>query len=152
MAKKATAPKSADQVTLDLIEEINKRKAEIAKLDKPRPVTNLSFSYNEGDRPINLNVESNVKNLICMAAFLQEKEKSYKDTATALGVEEVPAFTWSGYAAKDWIEDIKNRINKVQIGLKKKKLEALETRLEAVISPELKRDRELKRIQEELNG
>ena len=144
-----------DQKTLDLIKEIKRRKDEIAKISKPSWLTNCNFSYSSGGGPlrgdvINLQVEANVKNLISIAAFLQEKEESYNRIAKLLEVEDVPDFTWDGFSVAAWITDIKSRINKVQIGEKKKKLEALEARARSVISPELQRELEIAAIMDEL--
>ena len=67
-----------------------------------------------------------------------------------LGVEGTPEFTWSSFTVQQWLDDIKARINKVQIATKKKALEHLETRLNAVISPELRAEMELEAISAEL--
>lgn len=148
MAKKATT----DQKTLDLIKEVKNRKAEISRLEKPNWITNCSFSYIEGDlnRAANIHVEASVKNLIGYAAHLTEKERAYNQAVTALGIDDAPKFTWDGFSVADWLEDIKTRINKIQIASKKKKLEVLESRLNAIISPELKAELELEAIAEEL--
>lgn len=142
--------KKTDDKTLDLIKEVKRQKDEIAKAERPNWITNCSFSYTEGSSNItNIHVESNIKNLVCIASFLREKEASYKQTAELLGVD-APEFTWSGFSVKDWLNDIKTRINKVQITSKKKKLELLEARLNAIISPELRAELELKAIEDEL--
>jgi len=142
-----------DKKTLDLINEVKRRKAEIAKLDRPNWRTNCAWSWVDGNlsNPINLQVESNVRNLISIAGFLGERATSYQRAAEALGVEDPPQFTWNNFTVDDWIEDIRARINKVQIASKKKKLEQLENRLNAIISPELKAELELEAIAGELD-
>lgn len=142
--------KITDAKTLKLIKAVEKQKEEISKAEKPNWATNCSFSYTERQNDaINIHVESNIRNLVCIAAFLKDKEKSYKEAAEALGVD-APSFTWGGHTVADWLEDLKLRINKIQIGAKKKKLEDLEKRLNAIISPELKAERELEAIESEL--
>lgn len=145
--------KKTDQKTLDLIKEVKNRKAEIAKLSKPNWRTNSSFTFLEGNlnASVNLHVEGSVKNLIGYAAFLLDKERSYELAAKTLGVDDVPSFTWSGFSVADWVEDIKTRIDQIQIASKKKKLETLESRLSAIISPELKAELELQAIADELS-
>lgn len=144
--------KKSDEKTLELIKEVNRQKKDIESAERPNWITNSLFSYSENDsQAVNIKVEQNVRNLICYAAFLSEREKAYKETAAALGVADPPAFTWSGYSVKDWHEDIKARINKVQLSAKKKKLELLESRLSAIISPELRAELELEAIQADLN-
>lgn len=145
--------KRTDQKTLDLIKEVNRRKAEIQKLQKPNWLTNCSFTYVDGsnlNNAINIHVQTSVKELISMAGFLQDKERQYNEAITALGIEDPPVFQWGGFSVADWIEDIKTRINQIQIAAKKKKLETLESRLNAVISPELRAEMELDAIAGEL--
>jgi hypothetical protein len=148
MPKKAAA--TTDQRTLDLIKEVQKQKAEIAKVDRPNYKTNGSFAYVEGKSDvIALRVESDVKKLICIASFLKDKEASYSQVAQELGVD-APAFTWNGFSTADWLEDIKLRIGKIQIATKRAKLEALEERLNKIISPELRAEMELAAIADSL--
>lgn len=140
-----------DKKTLELIVEVNRQRAEISKIEKPNWKTSCSFSYVEGNNStINLHVESNVRNLIKIVAFLQNREKSYNQASKDLGVENAPEFTWNGFSVADWIEDVKMRINKIQIADKKKKFETLEARLNAIISPELRAEIELEKIANEL--
>ena len=111
---------------------------------------NCNFSYKEGSADvIVLHVEQNVKILIDIAAFLVKRDEAYSEVAKMLGVE-APAFTWNGYNIQTWLEDIKLRINKIQIASKKAKFEALEERLNKIISPELRAKMELEVIANEL--
>ena len=148
MAKKA----STDDQTLRLMKEVEKQKAEISKAERNAWTTNCSFSYTErSSDAINLHVEKNIRNLISIAAFLQDKEKSYKQASQDLAVADPPEFTWQGYSVKDWLEDLKIRITKIQIEKKKSKLETLQARLNAIVSPELRAKMELAAIADELN-
>jgi hypothetical protein len=142
-----------DKKTMELIALVKTQKAEIAKLEKPSYKTNCSFSYIEGTKSsaTNIHVETDVRKLISMAAFLAEREKSYKETARLLNVDTVPDFQWDGYTVAEWLEDIKTRINKVQIAAKRSKLE-LESRLKKIISPELQAELELEAIAGELEA
>lgn len=144
--------KKTDQQTLDLIKEVQRRKDEISKLQKPNWLTNCSFTYTEGrmNEAVNIHVQTNVRDLVNMAAFLRHRENNYNEAADFLGVE-APAFTWSGFTAADWLEDIKTRINQIQITSKQKKLAALESRLGQIISPELRAQMELEAIASELS-
>jgi hypothetical protein len=148
------AKESADKTTLALIAEIKRRRAEIAKADRPQWLTNAAFSFVEGtlSQVIHLRVVTNIRDLIIIAAFLKEREARYADAAKELGVESPPAFAWNGFSVSDWYEDLKTRIAKIQIATKQQKLAALESRLEAVISPELRREMELAQIAEELGS
>jgi len=142
---------NADKKTLELIEEVNRRKAEISRLERPNWATNCSFSFSAGNSGgvTNIHVCSSVTTLIDIAAFLRERKRAYEEAASALEVE-APPFVWDGFSVEDWLADIKTRIDKIQIAAKKKKLETLETRLNSIISPELRRELELQRIEDEL--
>ncbi len=143
---------TTDQKTLELIALVSRQKAEIALAEKPQYRTNCSFTYIEGNMnsATNIRVESDVKNLVLMVAFLQEKETGYQRAISTLGVDEAPAFSWNGFSVTDWVTDIRTRINNIQIGTKKKKLEALEARLNNIVSPQLRAELELKAIENEL--
>lgn len=144
---------NTDKKTLDLIALINKKKSEIDKAEKPNWKTNCSFSYKEGTPTdlVNIHVESNVMKLVSMASYLIDMEDKYKKAATFLEVE-APAFKWNGYPVSDWLEDIKARINKVQITNKKSSLNVLEQRLNQIVSPELRAQIELEEIARQLEG
>lgn len=155
MAKaKHTTTMLEDQLVLNLIAEVNRRKAEIAKATgRPNYQTNMTFSYSEGrigGDSINLNAQSELKALINIAAFLQNQEIGYTNAATMLGVEKVPIYKHGGYTASEWFNDIKMRVTKIQLNEKQAALTALEARLERIISPELRRKMELEQIALEL--
>lgn len=142
--------KKNDLTALKLINEIKRQKSEIAKAERPNWRTNCSFSYTESASDVlNLNVIG-IKPLLLIAAFLKEKEQSYNAVAAELNVE-APKFTWCNFTTDEWLSDIKLRIDKIQIITKKKKLDELESRLNAIISPEMKAEMELQAISEELN-
>jgi hypothetical protein len=142
--------KNTDSLTLELIQEVKRQKAEIAQAEKPNWITNCSFSYTENSaNTIVIHVEANIKNLVGIVAFLIGKLRDYNEAAAMLGIE-VPAFTWGGFSVEDWSKDIKMRIDKIQIADKKKKLETTEARLNAIISPQLRAEMELEAIAEEL--
>jgi len=142
----------ADKKTLDLIKEVKRRKEEISKAERPNWKTNCSFSPTNGRQndAINLHVTKDVQTLVSCAALLREQERAYNEAATDLSVD-APEFTWGGFPVSEWLDDIKTRINKTQIATKKSQLEKLETRLNAIISPELRRDMELEAIAAELD-
>ena len=140
-----------DKQTMDLIKKVQQQKEEIAKAEKPNWITNCSFTYIEGSaKTVNLHVCRDVRDMVCIAAFLKDREASYKAVAVDMKVD-APDFTWDGFSVSDWMKDIKTRIDKVQIESKKKKLEALEARLNKIVSPELRAEMELAAIAAELD-
>ena len=149
----AKSKANADETTLKLIEEVKRRRAEISKAERSTWLTNSSFAYVEGSsNTVNIKVITDLKVLIAIAAFLKGQEANYKAAAVELGVESPPSFTWGGFSLSDWMEDLKTRIAKIQLEAKRQKLATLEARLDAVISPELKREMELAKIAEELGS
>jgi hypothetical protein len=141
-----------DDQTVALLDKIRRDKAAIEKAEKPDWKTNASFTYVEGSSQItNIKTVSNVRELIQMGAFLIERERSFQAAAIRLKVADPPTFTWGGFSLEDWLSDFKARIAKIQIQVKKDKLEKLESRANAIISPELRRQLELEAIQKELD-
>lgn len=145
------AKKNNDATTMLLIAEVKKRKEEIVGLEKPNYKTNCSFSYSENSRDsINLHTECVDRNLIMMVGFLVQKQESYNKGILELDLSEAPNFTWHGFSVADWIHDIKLRLGKIQIASKRKQLESIQARLDAIISPEAKATMELEAIKNEL--
>jgi len=140
--------------TLALIEEVKKQKVEIAKFERANWLTNCVFSYIENDtnKSISLHVASDLKELINIVAFLMAKSVDYNDAITMLNIEHAPKFTWCGFTVDDWVTDVKTRINKIQLSTKRKKLESLESRLSAIITPELRAKMELDAITSEMKN
>jgi hypothetical protein len=140
-----------DQEVIALINEVTKRKAEIAQLGKIDWKTNCTFSFMETKLVdvVNIHVEKSIKALVGIVGFLLSAEKAHNDAVSKLEIE-APAFKWSGYTVEEWVSDIKNRINQIEVSSKKAKLEALETRLDSIVSPELRQELELKAIKESL--
>lgn len=139
---------TTDKKTLALIDAIKKQKQEIAKAEKPNWKTNCVFSFSgfrDGPPSVNLHVENNIATLVRIASVVIDAEASYKNAAKAIGVE-APEFLWCGSPAADWLEDVTTRVNRVQIGDKKAKLEMLEARLNKIISPALRAEMELEDI------
>jgi hypothetical protein len=126
---------ATDKKTLELIAQVKAERAAIAKAEKPAYKTNCSFSYIEGNKgsATNIHVETDVKRLILMAAFLAERQGGYRNAAKLLGVDNPPDFTWDNFTADEWITDIKARIAKIQISARKEKLEDLEKRLNKIV-------------------
>ena len=146
------AAKAADKKTLALIEEVRRRKQDIADSEKPAFRTNCSFSFSElkTNETVNLHVEGNIQTLLKITGFVTAKSKEYEWAVNALAIEDAPKFTWNGYSAEDWINDVKLRIGKIQIAAKKRKLAELEDRLNRIVSPELRQQMELDAITKEL--
>jgi len=128
-----------------LFEVVNQKKKEIEKIEKPTWLTNCSFRYDKNSSVNqNLQVLTEVDDMVSILAFLLEKEEYYHIACEKLGVK--GTFKWLGFTLDEWHSDIQTRINKIEISKRKKELEILETRLNSLISPELKAQMELEEI------
>lgn len=128
-----------------LIQEVAKRKEEIKKAEKPNWITNCSFRYDEGRAEgFNIQTITDTDKFVHALAFLKTRAGAYDEAAAELGLK--GEFKWLGYTLEDWTTDFKTRVDKVNITKKKKELELLESRLDKLISPELKAQMELEEI------
>lgn len=142
--------KTSDEIVQDLFKVVQLKKEEISKAERPNWITNGSFKYSKNStESFNLQTITDVNVFINALAFLIDREKSFKEASEQLGV--TGEFDWFGYSVEDWRTDFKTRITKVQIGVKKKELEVLESRLDKLISPELRTQMELEEITKALS-
>ncbi len=140
-----------DELISELQEIVKIKKEEIAKAEKPNWKTNCSFRYNKDlATSINLQVCADEQELVAIVAFLVEKSNSHDKACELLGVDN--KFTWLSYSFNDWLNDIRTRLTKIQITAKKKDLEDYENRLERLISPEAKEERELAELIKQIKG
>lgn len=134
-----------DKIVKELFDVIQEKKAEIAKAEKPNWETNCAFRYGkESSVSTNLQVCNSAEELLDILTFLVSKKDAYDTAQKLLGTS--IKFKWFGYTFGEWLSDIKTRLNKIEISSKKKELEALETRLDKLVSPEMKEAMELEEI------
>ena len=142
--------KTADEIVQDLVQVVKQKREEISKAERPNWITNGSFKYAKGSaESFNLQTISDVNVFINALAFLIDREKSFKMACETLGVKS--EFDWFGFSLEDWSSDFKTRITKIQIGQKKKELEIYESKLDKLISPEMRRTMELEEITQGLS-
>lgn len=132
-----------------LFEVVKKQKEEVEKAEKSSKqswFTNCSFKTMTGS-PVNIQVAQVDTVIKCMADLLIQSE-SYLGACKLLGVSK--EFRHDGYSVEDWTSDFKKRIAVVELSLKKAKLKELESRLYGIVSPEQKREMELKLIMQDV--
>lgn len=138
-----------DKIVDELLKVIKEKKQAITKAEKPNWITNCAFRFSkEFSTSVNLQVVSDIDDLISILALLYEKESAYDKAKEFLGVD--GEFKWFGYSVSEWASDIKTRVDKIQIIDKKKELEKLESRLDKLISKERREELELEAIKKEL--
>jgi len=138
-----------DKKVQQLFEIVQKKKAEIAKAEKPSWQTNCSFGYmKDSSQRWNIQTLTNKEDLIEILAFLIDRASAYQLACETLKTES--EFKWMGYSLDEWKSDIQTRLNKIEISKKKQELETFEKRLDTLVSPEMRAELELAAIEKEL--
>lgn len=142
---------STDKKVQQLFEVVQKKKEEIKKAEKPNWLTNCSFRLDENNTSSSFNIQtiSDPNILVLAHARLTMLEEAALKSADELGIEKYQ-FSWLGFPASDWKSDFKTRIDKINIKKKKDELTLLESRLDKLISPELRAELEISLIEKEL--
>ena len=114
-----------DKLVQELTKIVNEKKTAIAKAERPNWNTNCAFRYSKDSAAsINLQVCGNVEDLVNILGFLCEKRNAFNEAQKIIGTN--LEFKWFNFTFDDWAEDIKTRIDKIEITTKKKELEMLE--------------------------
>ncbi len=143
---------SVDKAVLELLVKVDKKKKEIAKA-KVRPSWKTSCTFgkdpNSTQDRINIQTVRETRKLVEILAFLNSQQESLKKAAEELGVEFDG--NWQNYSINDWKEDLKTRVNQLSVESKQKELDALDERVNRLVSPEQRRVMELTALQEILS-
>lgn len=140
--------KTKDQVVQELFEVVRTRKAEIEKTERAKWLTNCSIDHD--GRRMNLQTVNDVDILINIAGTIIQNDKVYQSGSEFL-LGEVKERKLNGFTSEEWLTDIKTRLEKVQLSKKKQELDALERRLDSLVSKEMREQLELEAIKKELN-
>jgi len=149
--------KTTDQQISDLFNLVRGKQLEITKSERPKWITTCVFSYNPDDTNansrVNIQTVTDIQKLIDILGLLINKFESYNKAIESLGNIKVSKskFYWMGFTIDDWKLDIVSRINQINIKTKKKELDILSDRLNAIVSPEQRREMELEAIKKELS-
>jgi len=146
------AEKNARDIQIQkLFDVVQLKRDNILKAERPNWLTNCTFRYDEASsKSVNIQVTSDVAVLTKILAFLIGQTDNFEKASKELGV--TTSFTWMSYTLDEWTEDLKTRVNKIQIIKMKKELEIIEGKLDKLISPEMKAQMELDEITKELLG
>jgi hypothetical protein len=142
--------KITDEKVLKLFEALQVKKQLVEKALKPSyPCGGFKYSDSEPSRLFDISTIRDERKLIEIGSFLKLRETVYNETAQELGSSE--KYTWLGFTKDEWFADLKTRMNVLQISERKRELFELESRLNSLISPELKAQMELEEIEKLLN-
>jgi len=134
-----------DELALKLTAVINAEEATLAKLSKPSFETNMLFV--SGETKENLNTVKDVNRLVAVYAHIRQAAQSFFEAAKELGVN--AEFYYNGFSWDQWKSDISIAIQRLTIKERKDALNAKKSRLESLMSPELKVKMELEAIEKE---
>lgn len=131
-----------DKLVQELINIAQAKKAEISKAEKPTWLTNCSFGYDRnGSNKMNIRAVSDVDELVNALAFVIGKEKDITEANSILGTK--TKLEWLGFSKDEWSNDFKTRIFQIQITEKKIELGLVESRLNKLISKEMRDQMEI---------
>lgn len=107
------------------------------------------FSYPGESKPLNFHVCKDVQALAVIAGWLTMANMSFETGCMDVGIP-TTEFVHFGFKVSDWISDLKTRVSQIQIEDKRNKLATLESRLQSIMTPELRAKIELDAIAKEL--
>jgi hypothetical protein len=139
------------KITL-LFEDLRKKKAEVEadeKEIKKSWITNCSIQTEFSQMPVNITTTTEDRIKRTVHFLLQHRDYTHK-AEELLGLPK--STKYEGYTYDEWISDCKKRLVKINLAAKKDQLDKLEKRLDAIVSPEQRRQMELDAITKELAG
>jgi hypothetical protein len=141
-----------DALVLELLKKVEQKKQQIGNAERPQWETNCSFRYDPNNNAaVNIQVVRDLEQLVDIHAFLSIRYHAYLESLKDLGVEPKEApFKWLNFTFEQWENDIQTRIGTLRIKTKRDELAALEARVNALVSPEQRREIELAKLVEEL--
>lgn len=138
-----------DEAVMQLLVKVEQKKDEIKKLkQKPTWHTNCSFGYeNDPDKSKDrVNIQTRREtDLIDFYAFFLQREEYLTRVGSELGIP--VELTHLGYSIAEWKSDLKTRLGQLSIEQKQKELEELDKRVNKLVSPDQRREMELKALQ-----
>lgn len=147
----ATKTKTTDEKIKELFQIVQEKKLAIEKAERPcwKTSGNFGFSANSAHDRSNVFTITDVRKLVEMLSFLNERKEKSEGAAQELGVEF--NFTWLGFTVDEWKSDFQTRVNQISIIEKRKELKECEARLNLVLSPELRAEMEVDAITKQLS-
>lgn len=143
-----TTGEPIDNRIRELYYRVKQMKEEIEETTKSSWITNCVFRKdpNHPENFTNIQVAGKLE-IIALTSFLLGMEAAWGNALRELGLpEDSLPFLCSGYSVQDWLTDFKTRLARLQVDDKKRELAKLETKLNAILSPEFKRQLELEEI------
>ena len=144
---------SIDTQITELFEVLNQKKKLVEESEtksKLKWKTNCSFPSVFGTtHPINIQTQTESALVELLSDLLIHIE--YNKRAAALIGSKLNATMWGGFSVEDWVEDFATRIAKINLIKEQNELIELEKRLNAVVSPEQRRQLEVEALKTALS-
>ena len=143
--------KSTDEAVMTLLRKVQDKKDQIVKASKkPQWKTNCTIGYDPetASGRVNIMTVRDPIKIVDLYAFLIQKADYRQRAATDLDV--TTDLTYMGYPIEDWKDDLKSRVDQLNIDKKKKELEVLDKRVNSIVSPDQRREMELVALEAEL--
>lgn len=143
---KQSQSQASDELVMQLFEKVKDKKREIAFSERPSWLTSCTLGTNPDSLLDRMNIQTvtDINKLLDIYGFLLMKEDFWMKAGKELGV--VHVFKWMGFSIESWKTDIQSRIAQINLTVKRKELETLETRLNGLVTLEQRRELELKEI------
>ncbi len=148
---------SIDTKIMDMLSLVKQKKADLEKtkqLINSGWKTNCSISLNpEKTSPKNIAVLKK-QEIVDVLAFVLQTSEFIQKAEQELGfpvTKNASMTKVQGYTVSDWVTDCKKRIASLDIKEKEAELEALEMRVNAIVSPEIRRQMEITALEQELS-
>lgn len=137
-----------DKLVLELLAKVKEKKKEIAAAERPKWETNLTIGFNPDNVSDRMNIQTvtDIGKLVDLYAFLMGKEDGWAHANKELEIRGVE-MRYMGSSIQSWKNDIKLRIQQLDISNKRRELEKLESRLDGLMTTEQKRAIALEEIQ-----
>lgn len=147
----ATTTTETDKAVLELLSKVKKQKDEIAAAKKKpawKTTCTISIASEDVHDRINIMTVRDTKVLVDICSFLLNKQRLWAEASSVLSLDAPD--TYMGFSFADWISDLKTRAGQLELDNKKAKIEALDKRINKLVTAEQRRELELVAIQKEM--
>ena len=146
---------TTDEIIDSLLAKIEQAESEIASCSRPQWRTSCTYGNDSSPKKILIQTIQNKRDLCLIYAEITAQEVAWEVAYADLFnldpvTDKVPELEISGYKVSDWKHDLKLRANILEVNTKKSALDNYKKRLDSLVSPEKRREIELKKIQKEL--
>jgi len=142
-----------DEKVKGLMAKVEAKQEEINKITAARWKTSGSYNVapfgSTADSVINIKT-ADVDTIVFLASDLLRTHGAVPDVVEILGIKDRVRPSYGGYSYEDWVADFKTRIEKISLNEKRAQLDKLVRALDKIVSPELRRQLDLEKLEKEI--